>query len=382
MTGMDASASAWPSVTALRWILLKHRLRQGLRSSAPLRLLRRAYESPWLPGTPAVPASSGPGPEIRGLDGPVPGAPAVELLILVYNLMWDQPLNLDPAEVPPGVTFTLDRRRFAEADAIVFHLPGLPPGALRHLPKAPGQLWAAWSFECARNYPCLNDERFMRRFDLRLTYRRDSEIFMPYLCYYGPGVLDHLRLPPRPKPAGAGPDSPLCLFLASGYNETSGRTLYARELMRYLSVHSYGRCLNNRRFEGDDGTLRAKHDLQAGYKFTLAFENTCSEDYVSEKFFSALIMGSVPVYLGAPNVDDFAPGEHCYIDAREFKTPRQLAEYLRYLDAHEDEYQAYLAWKTRPFRPGFVKMAEAARVPSLVRLARRVQLFRLTPGRS
>ena len=55
---------------------------------------------------------------------------------------------------------------------------------------------------------------------------------------------------------------------------------------------------------------------------------------MTEKFFDPLIVGSVPVYLGAPNVAELAPGEHCYIDAAEFPgSLGGLAEYLLALDA-------------------------------------------------
>jgi hypothetical protein len=80
--------------------------------------------------------------------------------------------------------------------------------------------------------------------------------------------------------------------------------------MRYLQVHSYGKCLNNRALLEDTGR-QTKLDKVARYKFTLAFENSLTRDYVTEKSFDPLIAGSVPVYLGAPNIEEFAPGKHC-----------------------------------------------------------------------
>jgi hypothetical protein len=78
---------------------------------------------------------------------------------------------------------------------------------------------------------------------------------------------------------------------------------------------------------------------------------------VTEKFFDALIAGSVPVYLGAPNIDEFAPGEHCFVNASKFRNPRALADYLLHLAANESEYQSYLAWKETPLVPAVLENA-------------------------
>lgn len=40
----------------------------------------------------------------------------------------------------------------------------------------------------------------------------------------------------------------------------------------------------------------------ARYKFVLAVENAECEDYVTEKLWKPLSIGSVPIYMGAPNV--------------------------------------------------------------------------------
>ena len=58
--------------------------------------------------------------------------------------------------------------------------------------------------------------------------------------------------------------------------------------------------------------------------------------------FDPLLAGSVPVYLGAPNVEDFAPGDGCYINATDSDGPRQLAECLTELDRDPRLYQRLL----------------------------------------
>ena len=108
--------------------------------------------------------------------------------------------------------------------------------------------------------------------------------------------------------------------------------------------------------------------VTARYKFTLVLENCLTEDYVSDKFFDALIMGSVPVYRGAPNVAAFAPAAHCFIDATDFAGPAEVAAYLNWLDQHDEEYRAYLAWKESDLGPEFQAMLASLRSPALCRL--------------
>lgn len=60
----------------------------------------------------------------------------------------------------------------------------------------------------------------------------------------------------------------------------------------------------------------------------IAFENAISKDYVTEKFFNPLVIGSVPVYLGAPNIEDFIPGKNSFVDVRNFDSPKDLADFL------------------------------------------------------
>lgn len=38
------------------------------------------------------------------------------------------------------------------------------------------------------------------------------------------------------------------------------------------------------------------------YKFIISYENSVCNDYVTEKIWRTLVVGSVPVYFGAPNI--------------------------------------------------------------------------------
>jgi alpha-1,3-fucosyltransferase 10 len=108
--------------------------------------------------------------------------------------------------------------------------------------------------------------------------------------------------------------------------------------------------------------------VTACYKFALVLENSIAEDYVSEKFFHALMSGSVPVYRGAPNVAEFAPAEHCFINAADFSGAAELAAYLNWLNEHDKAHQENLAFKNTGLSPRFQTLLASLRGQPLCRL--------------
>lgn len=219
--------------------------------------------------------------------------------------------------------------------------------------------------ECDVNYPHQQNRNVMNRFDLTMTYHRSADVFAGYLGLYlnEEGCEETLRRPPGPKEPG----NLASMFISSAINK-SGRFQYASELMQYLDVHSYGRSLNNRRLPGPDRGRSTKLAQLSRYKFDLSFENAIGNDYVTEKFYDPLMCGTVPVYLGAPNVSEFAPGERCFIDVSDFASAKELAEYLLFLDQDDDAYAEYFAWKENPFLPPFQKMVDEQSTPAFARL--------------
>jgi len=88
------------------------------------------------------------------------------------------------------------------------------------------------------------------------------------------------------------------------------------------------------------GEVKDKQETIAKYKYCLVFENSEVSGYISEKIFDCFQAGSVPVYLGAPNVADYIP-EDCYIDFRKFHNCAELQMYLEKLS--KKEYRRLLA---------------------------------------
>ena len=231
--------------------------------------------------------------------------------ILFYNDMFGEFPNT-PENIPFDIILTQDHGCLYTADVVVFHLPSLRYIGHRYKPK--GQLWVAWCLESDINCPAMNRNSFMGLFDLTMTYRLDSDI--PYTYLY-PEYRSVMKDLPKPKTKGTN------AFISSRYNK-SGRVEYLKGLMEHLDIDSYGRIFNNRKLSSTDHGKSTKEALLSNYKFTIAFENSVSKDYVTEKFFQPLAFGSVPIYLGAPNIDDFAPGETVLSISRIIKTRKNL----------------------------------------------------------
>jgi hypothetical protein len=74
-------------------------------------------------------------------------------------------------------------------------------------------------------------------------------------------------------------------------------------------------------------TCGDKLATMANYKFALCFENLEFPGYVTEKVIDCLVAGVVPIYWGAPDIQEFIP-EDCFIEARKFKSLDVLNAYL------------------------------------------------------
>jgi len=81
------------------------------------------------------------------------------------------------------------------------------------------------------------------------------------------------------------------------------------------------------------------------YKFVMAFENSLCWDYVTEKFFYNINFDIIPVVLDLHgNYERFAPPKS-YINALDFSSVKELADYLKVLDQNDTLYNEYFWWK-------------------------------------
>ncbi len=134
-----------------------------------------------------------------------------------------------------------------------------------------------------------------------------------------------------------------CARVVSNSKQTDGvREMFFEKLSQYKTVDSGGRCKNN-----VGGPVQDKKGFLKNYKFSLAFENTSSLGYCTEKLLEAFQAGTVPVYYGDPSVAQDFNGK-AFINCHDYNSIDEVIEAIRRLD--EDD-EAYLAMLKEPIFP-------------------------------
>lgn len=82
------------------------------------------------------------------------------------------------------------------------------------------------------------------------------------------------------------------------------------------------------------GPVASKYNTLAQYDFAICYENMALEGYITEKLFDCLYTGTIPIYLGAPDIDRFIPTD-VFIDKRKFADYGELSSYVSALKPEE-----------------------------------------------
>jgi hypothetical protein len=163
------------------------------------------------------------------------------------------------------------------------------------------------------------------------------------LPYYAQ-VLPHLGSLVRTEaydPSEAENRPGFCSFVASN-PRGADRNRFFKMLHRRKPLVSAGRHFNT-----TGKPLADKLTFLRDFRFNLAFENSSSPGYVTEKLVEPLLMGVIPIYWGAADVgDDFNP--ECMIDVRRFSCFEEAIEHV--LATDEDPARRLALLRATPFR--------------------------------
>tara|TARA_A100001234_G_scaffold33023_1_gene25595 strand:- start:83 stop:961 length:879 start_codon:yes stop_codon:yes gene_type:complete len=118
----------------------------------------------------------------------------------------------------------------------------------------------------------------------------------------------------------------------------------ANQIANSGEVDMYGKAFN---------FIPRKIDAVKDYMFSFAMENSCYESYFTEKLHDCLLTGTIPVYLGAPDIGDFYNLDGIIVMERDdegnviFDSEVLTEEYYYdHLDAVKDNYNRVLETQT------------------------------------
>ncbi|XP_055958907.1 alpha-(1,3)-fucosyltransferase C-like [Patella vulgata] len=183
------------------------------------------------------------------------------------------------------------------------------------------------------------DPSWNGQFNRTMSYRLDSDVNARY------GYHIKRRHPLRKNRTEVMQNkTKMAAILRSNCKTPGRREDYLKLLRKYIPVDSYGRC------EKLSCHMANYCNIDKKYKFYLAFENSFCKDYATEKFFRAEGWDLVTVARGGANYSLLAP-EKSYILTSDFKSVKELAEYLIYLDKNDTAYMEYIEkkWKYEVF---------------------------------
>ena len=159
------------------------------------------------------------------------------------------------------------------------------------------------------------------------------------------------QIPPFIKNNKEYPKKRFCSFIYSNSNtqlfpDVEIRNKFYNMLSEYKQVDSGGDAMNNTNELKDieenlNNNYLAKMDFTKNYKFSITFENTSGAEYLTEKIWHAFLAGSIPIYWGCPNVNDFF-NPASFINCHEYASFSDVIDKIKEIDNDPILYAKYL----------------------------------------
>ena len=132
-----------------------------------------------------------------------------------------------------------------------------------------------------------------------------------------------------------------CNFIYSNPNCSKERIDWFNEIGKYKFVHAPGSLCHNTdpipKGETWEQTFELKTEYQRNFKFSLAFENTSSPGYISEKIFNAFRARTIPIYWGDPDIEILID-ERSFINLGKCNGYAEAIDKIREVDENDELY--------------------------------------------
>ena len=161
----------------------------------------------------------------------------------------------------------------------------------------------------------------------------EEEFFQQVRSNHFSAALSRIRETPKTK---------FCNFIYSN-SKPRERIAFCRRLMEYKAVDCPGAVLNNHPpFDTHDYRWGKKLDFLKPYKFTIAFENESVVNYTTEKLIHPLIVGSIPIYWGNPQVADlFNP--RSFVNCHDYGSFDEVIDRVKEIDRDDNVRMGFLS---------------------------------------
>lgn len=127
-------------------------------------------------------------------------------------------------------------------------------------------------------------------------------------------------------------DRKFCNYVISNALSSGERGVIIDKLGKYKKLDSGGRYHNN-----VGGPVADKIDFSRGYKFSIAFENSSSRGYTTEKIMESFASQTIPIYWGNPDIAaEFNP--ESFVNCHDFAGFDEVVEYVKKIDADDELY--------------------------------------------
>ena len=139
-------------------------------------------------------------------------------------------------------------------------------------------------------------------------------------------------------------DNPLrtkfCAAVISNFKSSNKfRIKFINKLNKYKKVDMGGSFMNN-----VGGPVEDKIKFFSSYKFSIAMENSEGDGYISEKIVDSFISGTIPIYYGDYNLDEYI-NPKSYILIKNEKNIKKKIKYIKEIDNDDEKYLKILKEK-------------------------------------